>query len=164
MSQEQQEKIEYQYIMNYKAYRRKMIATRSAVTAVIVGCMLALCVKSVVAGIILAITATIIGVISVLVSLGNEQTYTVYNTRTVIKKRGDDKRVSLPHESIVKVAYKGAFYEKGLATGTITLTAANENGKLKKYKLKHLFGAQPLVDYYADQISKRKGADNEDRK
>ena len=163
MDREQQEKIEFQYIMNYKAYRRKMIATRLSITVVAVGCMLAFCLKSLVAGIVLAIAVAFIGVITVLSSLGNEQTYTVYNTRTVIKKRGDDKRVSLPHDAIVSVAYKRAFYEKSLTTGTVTLTAKDKSGKLKKYKLKHLFGAQPLIDYYAEQISKRKNPSNEDR-
>ena len=152
MSEEQKEKIEFQFIMSYKAYRRKMIGLRVAVTAVVAGGLLGLCAISVMLGLVLAAAVIFVGVISVLAALGAEQTYTVYNTRIVFKRRGNDSRISVPMDNVLKVSYRRAFYEKDLATGTVTVTAKNEKGKIKKYKMKHVFDAKPAGDYINNAI------------
>lgn len=155
MSEEKREKIEFQFIMNYKAYRLKMVVTRLAMTLVAAGGLSAVGLKSFVLGIILPVMAVFIGVVAIIVSYGNEQTYTVYNTRIVIKKRGNDKRVSVPMDDIVSVRYSSAFYEKRFATGTLTISTENEKGKKKKYKLKHIFNARPAVEYLNAAVSER---------
>ena len=114
MAEEQKEKIEYQYVMNYKAYRRKAITLRVLGTAVSAGGLAGLCAVSIVLGAVLAAIAVCFGGIAVVVSLGNEQTYTVYNTRIVLKRRHSEKRTTAAMDSVVKVAYKRAWYEKDL--------------------------------------------------
>ena len=156
MSDTQQDKIMFQYIMNYKAYRRKMISMRLTLTAIIAGGLLGLCAVSIVLGIVLGATAIFVGVLAVIFALGNEQTYTVYDTRIVLKKRGNDKRKIVPMQNIVGVAYKRAFYEKGLLTGTVTVTAKADNGKKRKYKLRHVFDAAPVVEYLRERVSLNK--------
>ncbi len=155
MTQEVREKIEFQCTMNYKAYRRAMISARAILTVAVSGGLLGLCVFSVVLGVILSTSVLFLGVISVLVAYGEERTYTVYDTRIVFKRRGDYKRASVPIENIVRVKYKRAFYEKNLATGTITLYAKNVKGKLKKYKMKHIFDAAPVVEYIDNRIKQK---------
>ena len=156
--EERKEKIEFQYIMNYKAYRRKMMAIRIACTAVVVGGMLGFIAVSVALAVILAITVGIIGSIAVLVSFGNEQTYTVYDTRVVLKKRNSDKRVSVGIDNIVKVSYHRGLYERDLATGTVKIKAKNDKGKLRTYKLLHIFDAQPLIDYLNERAGQKQSA------
>lgn len=141
--------------MNYKAYRRKMIAVYAAITVALAAAACGLCALSVLVGILIAAIILIFGAIIILLSLGSEQTYTVYNTRVVLKRRGVDKRASVPLENITSVKYKRAFYEKDLATGTVTISAKAENGKIKKYRLRHIFDAAPAVRYLNDTITKR---------
>lgn len=162
MEQEQaKEKIEFQFIMNYKAYRREMIATRIILTLVVAGGLCGLCALSVIIGILVAAMALFCGVISILVSLGNEQSYTVYNTRVVIKRKNNDTRVSVPIENVTAVKYKRAFYEKDLATGTVVITAKTDKGAIKRYRLRHVFDAMPAVEFLKTGI---KGSKNEARK
>lgn len=151
-TEEKKEKILFQFVMHYKAYRRRTVAVRSAATAVVAGGAFSLCALDVLLGIIIGIAVLAVGAIAVLVTLGYEESYTVYDTRVVLKKRGRDKRVSLPFERVTAVSYKRAFYEKDLATGTVTLTARTEKNKLKKYKLKNIFDAKPAVEYIADKL------------
>ena len=155
MSEEKQEKIEFQRIMNYKAYRRKMITLRVGLSVIIAGGLMGVCVKSVTLAIILAVIALCLGAIAVIAALGNEQTYTVYNTRVVLKKRGDDKRKIVPLENITKVSCRRAFYERGLATDTVTITAKAENGKTKKYRMRHIFDAKPVVEFITTAIANK---------
>lgn len=157
--EERKEKIEFQYIMNYKAYRRKMVAVRSACTAAVAGAMFGFAVWSIWLAIIFAVMALSIGSITVLVSFANEQTYTVYDTRIVIKKRNSEKRASIDIDNIIKVGYHRAIYEKDLATGTVKIKAKDANGKTKTYRLLHIFDAQPMLDYLKARIE-NKGSPN----
>ncbi len=162
MAEEQKEKIEYQYVMNYKAYRRKAITLRVLGTAVIAGGLAGLCAVSIMLGAVLAAIAVCFGGIAVVVSLGNEQTYTVYNTRIVLKRRHSEKRTTAAMDSVVKVAYKRAWYEKDLGTGTITVTAKTDKGGTRKYKLRHVFNGMPAVEYIQNVIARRGFKTNED--
>lgn len=161
MSEEKQEKIEFQRIMNYKAYRRRMIALRVGLTVLAAGGLMGLCVISVLLAIILAVIVLCFGTISILVALGNEQTYTVYNTRIVIKKRGDGKRKIVPLENVSKISWRRAFYERGLATDTVTITAKTESGKTKKYRMRHIFDAKPVVEFINAAIVNKGNSENE---
>ena len=161
MSEEKQEKIEFQRIMNYKAYRRKMIPTRVGLSVLIAGGLMGVCVKSVTLAIILAVIVLCFGAISVIVALSNEQTYTVYNTRIVLKKRNADKRKVVPLENITKVSCGRAFYERNLATDTVTITAKNEKGKTKQYRMRHIFDAKPVVEYINAAIANKGNYVNE---
>lgn len=149
------EEIMFQRIMDYRAYRRGMIMKRILITALVAFALLFTSRISIVFGIILPVIAIIIGAISILVSMGNERTYNIYNTRVVIKRRGDDTRKSVPLENIVSVKFKSAFYEKRLCIGTVTIRAKNAKGKIKKYKLKHIFDAKPVVEYLTGVIDGR---------
>lgn len=155
MSEEQQEKIEFQRIMNYKAYRRKMIAVRVGLSVLIAGGLMGVCVKSITLAIICAAIVLFLGAISIIVALSNEQTYTVYNTRIVLKKRGNYARKIVPLENITKVSCHRAFYERGLATDTVTITAENENGKTKKFRMRHIFDAKPVVEFINAAIANK---------
>lgn len=149
------EEIMFQRIMSYKAYRRGMILTRMLITAaaaIALGFTIRL---YILLGILLPVIAIIVGAISILVSMGNERNYTVYNTRVVIKRRGDDTRKSVPLDNIVSVKYKSAFYEKRMCVGTITIRAKNAKGNVKTYKLKHVFDAMPVVEYLTSVINGR---------
>lgn len=146
------ERIEFQYIMNSKAYRRGMMLFRISATVIAVGGALAICAVSVALGIIAAVMVGVIGVITVLFALGNEKTYTVYNTRIVLKRRGDYSRKSVPMQNIIAVKYNSAFYEKDLCVGTVTFKARNDKGRVKRYKLKHIFDGKPLVKYLNEVI------------
>ncbi|MDE6293494.1 MAG: hypothetical protein K2L88_02595 [Clostridiales bacterium] len=153
------EEIVLQRIMDYKAYRRGMIMTRMLITLAATVALAFLIRFNIVLGLLLPVAAVIIGAISILVSMGNERTYTIYNTRVVIKRRGEDTRKSVPLESIESVTYKSAFYEKRMCIGTVTIKAKNAKGKLKNYKLKHIFDAQPVVDYLTGVIGRNTNAD-----
>ena len=149
------EEIMFQRIMDYKAYRRGMIMTRVLITAA-AAIALAFTIRLfVILGIILPVMAVIIGAISILVSMGNERNYTVYNSRIVIKRRGNDTRKSVPLDNIVSVKYNSAFYEKRLCVGTVTIKAKNAKGRIKTYKLKHIFDARPVVEYLTGIIDGR---------
>lgn len=136
--------------MSYRAYRRIMIATRVAVTVVIMGGLLALVLVSVPMGIVLAAISGFLGAIWIITALNREMTYMVFDNRIVIKNR--DKRVSVPLDAIKSVKYRRAFYEKDLATGTVTVTATVD-GKTKNYKLKHIFDASPLIAFLTESIN-----------
>ena len=153
----EKEKIVLQYIMNYKAYRRKTIALRIGVAVVIAGGCCGLCALSLVLGIVTAAMALILGTISVLVSLGYEESYTLYNTRVVIKRKNKEKRLSVALDGVTAVGYRRAFYERDVATGTVTFVAKNDKGRRKKYKLKHIFDANPAVEYFKRAIDKNNG-------
>ena len=142
--------------MNYKAYRTEMIAERTLITLAACGAALCLMLISMLVGILVAVSILFVGLISVLFALGREITYTVYNTRIVIKVRGNEKRVSVPVPDIVGVKYKKAFYEKRFSTSTVTVYAKIEKGRRKKYKLKHVFGAQPAVDFLRAEAEKNR--------
>ena len=146
MAENAKDKIEFQYIMNYKAYRRGMIIFRVGATVLVAGGLACLSVIHWALGLIFSVMAAFIGVIFILAALGNEYTYNVYTDRVVIKKRGVDKRTTVAIADIESVKYSRAFYEKGLATGSIKITAKS-GGRKKRYKLKHLFAAQPLVEF-----------------
>ena len=146
MAENAKDKIEFQYIMNYKAYRRGMIMFRVGATVLVAGGLACLAFVNWVLGLIFAAMTLFVGVIFILAALGNEYSYNVYADRIVIKKRGVDKRTTVAIADIKSVKYSRAFYEKSLATGTIKITAKS-GGKTKSYKLKHLFDAQPLLDF-----------------
>ncbi len=147
------ERVCFQHIMNYKAYRRKMIAVRVSLTVLVAGAAACLCIYSIVLGIIFAAMVLCFGAISVLAALGREETYIVFDTRFVIKHA--EKRVSVPLENLLSVKYKRAFYEKKLATGTITLTATDpKSGKKKTYRMKHVFDAKACVKFLKDAADK----------
>ncbi|MBD5132621.1 MAG: hypothetical protein HDT28_08575 [Clostridiales bacterium] len=133
--------------MNYKAYRRFAVLSRIGITLVIAGGLCGLCAFSGTLGAILAAIAVCFGAISVIVSFSAEQTYTVYADRVVIKVRGKDYRNTVYIKDIVKTTYHRAFYEKSLLSGTITLTAKTDKGKIKKYKMRHITNAQQTIDY-----------------
>lgn len=153
---EEREKILYQYTMSYKAYRRKMLSTRISLTLIVTGGLAAMCVLSVALGIMLAITAFVIGVISIMVSYGNEQTYSVYNTKVVIKKRNRDGRITVATDTVTDVKYKRAFYEKDLATGTVTITGRDDRDRKKKYRLYHIFDAEEGIRFLRSCAEKNK--------
>lgn len=163
MNNQTNDEILFQRIMISKAYRRGMIMYRLIMTAIAAGALAALCVVSILLGILLAVMAIFVGVIAILVSLGNEHTYTVYNTRLVLKRRGDYDRKSVPLENIVSVKYRSAFYEKNLCIGTLTVKAKNEKGKIKSYKLKHIFDAQPIKEFLDNTINGRNTDGGQDR-
>ncbi len=155
------ERILFQYIMNYKAYRRKMIAVRIMLTLLAAGGLAVFSIKSITLGIVLALMALFLGAISILVSLHNEMTYIVFNTRIVIKNK--DKRADIPLENLISVKYGRAFYEKDLGTGTITLKAKDPvKGRIKKYRMRHVFAAGECVAFLQDAIDKGEndGEDN----
>ena len=164
MENQTNEEILFQRIMSSKAYRRGMIMYRLIITAVVAGGLAVTGMIAIVLGILLAAVAVIFGIISILVSLGNENTYTVYNTRLVLKRRGDYARQSVPLENIVSVKYRSAFYEKSLLIGTVTIKAKNEKGKIKSYKLKHIFDARPIIDFLVGSINGRNTDGGQDRK
>lgn len=148
-----EEKIEFQYIMNYKAYRRGMLLMRLSVTlAAIVGTVF-LYRFAWALGLIVPLAIAAIGAVWILSALHNEETYTVYNTRCVIKSGA--KRRSVALEKMRDVRYKRAFYEKDLATGTVIIVAQNDKGKLKKYRMRHIVDAMPCVEYLKSAIRAR---------
>ena len=147
MSETTQDKIMFQYIMNYKAHRRYVLITRLGTGLVVAGGLAGLCAVSILIGIVLALIALCFCGIAVIVAYGAEQTYTVYTDRIVLKVRGVDKRKTVQIKDITSVGYKRAFYEQSLMTGTLTLIARTEGGKTKKYKLKHIAGAGQAMDY-----------------
>ncbi len=141
-----QEKLMFQYIMNYKAYRRIMIATRVIITLLIAGGAATLSLVNLALGILVPISILFIGAIFIIASLHKEETYMVFEDRVVIKS--GQKRIAVPIDSIKSVSYRRAFYEKDLATGTVKIRAVEEGKKnVKTYKLKHIFDARPLIDY-----------------
>lgn len=161
-TEEQKEHIEFQYIMNYKAYRRKMIMVRLLLTLVAAGGLACLGIIKMWLGIIFGTMALFVGALAIIVSLHKEETYIIFNTRFVIKHA--EKRASVPLENIKAVRYKRAFYEKGLATGTITITATNpDNGKIKKYRMRHVFGAREGVKFLKDGINANASVKTEEK-
>ena len=89
-------------------------------------------------------------------SVNNEQSYNVYTARGVLKRRGDYGRKSVPLDSIESVEHKSAFYEKRSCTATVTIKAKDDNGKIKKYKMKHILDYKPIVAYINESINRRK--------
>lgn len=151
------EEIKFQRIMEYKAYRRGMKLTRLGIALLLAVALAFTWYISPFFGIVLPIVVIIITAITILASMGNEQTYTVYNTRVVLKRRGDDKRKSVPLNDIVSVKYKSAFYEKRMCVGTVIITAKSDRGKVKKYKMKHILDAKPIVEFISANINGGQG-------
>ena len=154
-----EEKILFQYILNYKAYRRIMLSTRITITAIVAGGLAGLCAFNVVLGIMAAVVAVAVGVIWIIIGLHKERTYTIYNTRCVIKFK--EKSKSIPIESITAVKYKSAFYERDLLTGTLTITAKNEKGITRKYKMRHIFNGADGVKYLEERLRENEETKNE---
>lgn len=154
--QEQKEEIVFQRIMQYKAYRRGMIMIRLAIATALAVALAFTGFISIFFGIVLPVIVYIFAAISILFSINNEQTYNVYTERIVLKRRGDDSRKSVPLDSIESVGYKSAFYEKRGCVGTVTIKAKDDNGKIKTYKMKHIFDAKPIVQYINERINGRK--------
>lgn len=139
------EEILFQYIMNYKAYRRKMVTLRVLITLVVAGGLAGLCALSLAVGITLSLLAAVVGALFVIVAFHKEWSYTIYNTKIVIKDK--DKRYVVPLDGVTAVSFKTAFYEKDLLTGTATVTVKTAKGGKRKYKLKHIFNAQEGVAF-----------------
>ena len=139
-----------QYIMNYKAHRRIMLAVRITVTLLISGGLAALCALAIPLGVIASVTVLFFGAIWVIIGLHKERTYTIYNTRFVIKFK--EKCKSVPLENIISVRFRSAFYERDLLTGTLTITAKNEKGRVRRYRMEHIFNAADGVKYLEERI------------
>lgn len=152
----EKEEIKFQRIMQYKAYRRGMIMFRFAIATAAAVALAFTWFISVFFGIVLPVVAYIVAVLSILISLNNEQTYNVYTARVVLKRRGDDSRKSVPFDNITSVDYKSAFYEKRGCTATVTIKAKDDKGKIKKYKMKHILDYKPIVEYINESIRRRK--------
>ena len=142
--------------MKYKAYRIEMVMSRLLITLAVCAATLTLLLVSVLVAILIAVSVFFVGLIFILYSLNNEITYTVYDTRVVIKPRGKDKRLSVPVGSIVAVKYRRAFYEKKFSTGTVVIYAKTDKGGKKKYKLKHIFDAQKAIDFLSTAAERNK--------
>lgn len=153
------DRILFQYVMSYKAYRRAMISVRVTIAVVAAGALAGLCAVSIPLGIVLALAALFVGAITVVASLHKECTYTVYETRLVIKRGGDDRRVTVELERATEVAYSRAFYEKDLGTGTITVTATDGRGRKKRYRIKHILDAAPCVEFLRKTVERNRLAE-----
>ena len=149
-----EEKLLFQYIMSYKAYRRIMIITRVIFAVLIAGGVAVVGMWNLVLGIMLPIIVLFFGAIAIVMSLQHEETYMVFGDRVVIKNR--EKRKVISTENIKSVSYRRAFYEKDLATGTVKIRAIDD-GRVKTYKLKHIFDAKPLVDFIEEIAKKNSG-------
>lgn len=153
-----EEKIEFQYIMNYRAYRRGMLLLRlPVIIAAVVGTVFLYNVAWAL-GLIVPISLAALGAVWIMSAIHTEGTYTVYNTRAVIKTGG--KRSDVALDKIKNVRYKRAFYEKDLATGTVTIRAEDEKGKVKTYKMRHIVDAKPCVEYL-QTVSKESRTENQ---
>lgn len=149
---ETDEKLVYQYATNYRAYRRVMITTRITATVVLIGAAMGFIALSWVLALIAGIMIACAGAISVIVSLHNERTLIVFNTRLVIINK--DKRKYVSFADVTKVEYKIPFFERDLMTGTVTVTAKTPKSGTKKYRVRHLFDATAGVKFIKDQIEK----------
>ncbi len=144
-----QEKLLFQYIMNYKAYRRIMITTRVLIVLLIAGGAATFALLNVALGIIFPLIVAFLGAIFVIAGLHNEETYMVFEDRVVIKR--GQKKIVVPIDNIKSVSYRRAFYEKDLATGTVKIRATAQGKKtVKTYKLKHIFDAKPVVEFLSN--------------
>ncbi|MCH5158786.1 MAG: hypothetical protein J1F33_06290 [Clostridiales bacterium] len=156
-----EEKIEFQYITDTRVYRAKMIFTRVIISVIVAGGLSAFVVMSLIIGILLPAVALFIGAIWVISGLQYEMTYTVFNTRFVVKNK--DKRISVPLENVVSVKYGSGPFDKKYLTGTITVKARAEGTlRIKTYKMKHVHDGKAGAEYIAAAIEKHKengGAD-----
>ncbi|MCH5160668.1 MAG: PH domain-containing protein [Clostridiales bacterium] len=150
-----EDKLLFQHIMNYKAYRRIMIATRVVIAVVIAIGMAFVGLWNLVLGIMLPIIVFFIAAVLIVVSLQHDETYMVFEDRVVIKS--GDKRKVIPTDNIKTVSYRRAFYEKDLATGTVKIRAVSEKKTVGTYRLKHVFDARAVVEYLTDVAKKNKG-------
>lgn len=141
-----QDKILFQFLMNTHVYRRVTVAVRVSLTVIFTGAACGLCALSVLIGISVAVAVAAVGAISVVVSLGDTRSYTVYNSRIVFKSRNGQRKVSVQTASIVDVKSTRAFYEKSFDVDTVTVTAKTKRG-VRRYKLRHIFNSAPAVEY-----------------
>lgn len=152
----QDEKLCYQYIMNFRAYRIPLIVSR--VTAAVILSIGGACTVmiSVPLGIVLALLFLFLGALSILTKFHHDETYMIFNNRVVIKHSG--KRYTAYTDKIKSVQKKQAFYEKRFGTFTITITALNENNKVKKLKLRHVFDANAGYDFLVKAVAQSDNA------
>ncbi len=157
MAEEKKETLKFQRQMNYKAYRRKEITFRVAVTLLISGAMVgAFVTVSTPLTILMPIITACLGAIWLITLFKVEQTVMVFDSRFVVKKL--DKRVDVELKDVIDIKYHRAFYEKDLATGTVTVTAyvkcKKSGSKKRRIKMYHIFDAMPIVEYIKSQMTK----------
>ncbi len=139
-----EEKLLYQYVMNYKAYRRGMLIFRLTVSIVAAGACVAFYLILWALGIIVPLAVAAVCAVWIISAYNKEESYAIYDTRLVIRKHGG--RISVPLDAITAVDYRRAFYEKDLGTGTV-IVSSRVGGKKKKSKLRHVFDAQAGLDF-----------------
>lgn len=149
----QDEKLCYQYIMNFRAYRVPLIISR--ITASVILSIGGACVTivSVPLGIVLALLFLFLGALAILTKFHHDETYLIFNNRVVVKH--SNKRYIAYIDKIKSVQKKQAFYEKRFGTYTITVTALNENNRVKKLKLRHVFDANAGYDFLVNAVAAR---------
>lgn len=158
-----EEKIEFQYITDTRVYRAKTIFIRVLISVIVAGGLSAFYLLSLILGILLPVAALFIGAIWVISGLQYEMTYTIFNTRFVIKNK--DKRINVPLENVVSVKYSSGPFDKKYLTGTITIKArAEDTLRLKTYKMKHVFDGKAGKEYIAAAIASRKEKADADEK
>lgn len=155
-----QEKIEFQYIMNYRAYRRSLLTVGITVTLLVTAALAMLCFWSVAMGAVIAATALIVGALVILSSYGSEQTYTVYNDRIVFKSRGHEKRKKAELKDLTAFKSVTSPLERPLKTCTLVLYFKTSRGK-KTYRMYHVFNVTPLTDFLS-QVIQNKGKPADD--
>lgn len=141
-----QDKILFQFSMNTHTHKRAVLSARIPITVILTGAACGLCALSVMLGIAVAAAVVAIGTIMIVVALSDTRSYTVYNSRIVLKRRGGQHKVSVPTEKITGVVSTRSFYEKDLDVDTVIITAKTSRG-VKRYKLKHVFNSAPAVEY-----------------
>ncbi|MCH5350599.1 MAG: hypothetical protein J1F39_01345 [Clostridiales bacterium] len=158
-----EEKIMFQYITDSRVYRRKMIFTRVLISVIVAGGLSAFVLISLIVGILLPVVALFVAAIWIIYGLQYEMTYTIFNTRFVIKNR--DKRINVPLENVVSVKYGSGPFDKKYLTGTITVKARAEGAhRVKTYKMKHVFDGRAGAEYIAAAIRPSKEKANDDEK
>lgn len=126
---------------------------RVPLTVLLTGAACGLCALSIMLGIAVAASIAAVGTIFIVVSLGDTRSYTVYNSRIVLKSRNGQRKVSVPTENIIGVKSTRAVYEKSFDVDTVTVTAKTASG-VRKYKMKHIFNSAPAVEYLKSVVDK----------
>ncbi len=154
-------KILFQYIMNYKAYRRGMLMTRITLTVIAAGGLCGLCAVNIPIGITVALIALFVGAILIIAAYNKERSYTIYDDRVVIKCK--DRRADIGLDGIEAVSIGRAFYEKDLLTSTITVTARTAKGGKRKYRLKHIFDCGDGFEFLKKVAADNKAKQNQSK-